>query len=65
MNWLMNNIANIVIILLIIALLYVCARSLWNDRKSGCAGCGKNCSTCSIACGIETIRKEQMMKKGV
>ncbi|MBQ6532719.1 MAG: FeoB-associated Cys-rich membrane protein [Solobacterium sp.] len=51
--------ANIVIILLLIALLYACIRSLWNDHKKGCSGCGRNCSTCSIACGIETIRRQQ------
>ena len=44
MTWLQSNLVNIVIILLIIALLY---------------GCGKNCSACSIACGIETIRRQQ------
>ena len=65
MSWLQSNLANIVIILLIIALLYVCIRSLWKDRSSGCAGCGGNCSSCHIANGIETIRKQQAARKGV
>ena len=26
---------------------------------AACSGCGKNCSACSIACGIETIRRQQ------
>ena len=60
MTRLQSNLVNIVIILLIIALLYGCIRSLRTDhKKGGCSGCGKNCSACSIAFGIETIRRQQ------
>ncbi len=60
MNWFISNLANIVIIILILALIYACIRSLVNQRKSGlpsCA-CGKNCSSCSLACAHGTDPKK-------
>ena len=50
--WLQENLANIVIIVLIALLLYVCVHSLVKQRKAGlpsCA-CGKNCATCALRC---------------
>lgn len=52
MVWLKENMVNIIILLMIGALLYVCIRSLINQKKSGlpsCA-CGKNCATCALGC---------------
>ncbi len=67
MTWLQSNLVNIVIILLIIALLYGCIRSLWNDHKKGCSSCGGKCSGCSacsnLAEGIETIRRQQLAER--
>ena len=54
-----QNPANIVILGLVIALVVLCARSLLKDRKTGCSACGKNCSACSIAGGIQSIREQQ------
>ncbi len=51
MNFLLNYIPDIVVILLVIGLLYLCGKSVFS-KKSGCAGCGcgKNCAGC-MACG--------------
>lgn len=48
MSWLINNLANIVVIILVIALLYACIRSLYVSKKKGvCCGCSKGCTACS------------------
>ena len=57
-----QNPVNVIILGLVIALVYMCVHSLWKDRKTGCSACGKNCSSCSIACGIQSIREQQAAK---
>ena len=50
MDWLRNNLGNIIVLSLVFALLYLCARSLIKAKKNGlpsCA-CGKNCATCAL-----------------
>ena len=50
--WLKENLANIIIIVHIAVLLYLCVRSLVRQKKAGlpsCA-CGKNCATCALRC---------------
>ena len=50
MQFLTDNLGNIIVITLVAALLYVCAASLVRSRRSGqpsCA-CGKNCATCAL-----------------
>ncbi len=48
-NWLNENLVNILIVLAISALLYACIRSLANNSKSGnSCGCGKSCSSCNL-----------------
>lgn len=48
MNWLSNNIANIVVSMLVAALLFVCIKSIFFNKKA--TGCGCNCSSCSRGC---------------
>ena len=45
------NIADLVLLALVLALMYACAKSLFS-KKSSCSscGCGKNCAGC-MACG--------------
>ena len=50
--WFKENLANIIIIVLLAALLSLCVRSLIRQKKAGlpsCA-CGKNCATCALRC---------------
>lgn len=51
MNFLLNYIPDIVVILLVIGLLYLCGKSVFS-KKSSCAGCGcgKSCAGCTMAC---------------
>lgn len=64
MTWFLENIANIIIILLVIGLLYLCIKSLINDRKSGCSSCGgKSCSGCSL-CSTAANLKDIVNAKG-
>ncbi|MCR5096685.1 MAG: FeoB-associated Cys-rich membrane protein [Erysipelotrichaceae bacterium] len=50
MMWLSDNISNIIALAGVIGLLYLCIRSLINDRRSGrhSCSCGKDCSTCGL-----------------
>ena len=55
-----QNPANIIILTLVILLVVLCVRSLLNDRKKGCSGCGKSCNACSsIACNLQAYREQQ------
>ena len=64
MTWFLDNIANIIIILSVIGLLYLCIKSLINDRKSGCSSCsGKSCSGCSL-CSTAANLKDIVNAKG-
>lgn len=52
MIWLSNNFVNILVILSIVVLLYLCIRSLIKDKScGGCAGCSKGCANCSMCSG--------------
>ena len=47
------NPGDLLIIVLIGLLMYVCIRSLINDRKNGVPSCGaKSCSSCGVQCGM-------------
>ncbi len=50
MNWLMDNMGDIIVILFVGALLYLCAASLFRSKRSGVPGCAcsKNCATCAL-----------------
>ena len=52
MIWLKANVANIAVVSMVLALIYICIRSLMKNRKSGVSscGCGRNCATCALAC---------------
>ena len=50
MTWLLNNYGNIIVITLVLLLLYLCAKSIFGSKKSGCSscGCGKSCAGCTM-----------------
>lgn len=46
------NLADIIILLAVGGLLYLCIRSLVQDRRNGVPSCGaQSCSSCGIKCG--------------
>lgn len=64
MLWLKENMVNIVIILIIVALLYLCIRNLIKDKKSGVCSCGKSCESCGMLCHIDYKKKLKESIKG-
>ena len=48
MYWLQSHLADIVVIILLLALLYICFRSVFT-KKGACCGCTGNCATCALA----------------
>ncbi|MBR5340799.1 MAG: FeoB-associated Cys-rich membrane protein [Erysipelotrichaceae bacterium] len=59
MDWLQANLSNIIVISAVGAILYLCIRTLLNDKKKGkpsCA-CGGNCSSCAMCCHALDLRK--------
>ena len=66
MIWLKENMGNIIVILLVAGLLYLCARSLIRSRRSGlpsCA-CGKNCATCALRYAHGMAHKNDLRNRG-
>ena len=54
---------NAICILLIAALVFVCARNLYLDHVSGgCAGCSGSCSSCGH-CGGSEVPKPRLTRK--
>ena len=48
---------DIIVLSVIIFTVALAVRSLWKDhKKGGCAGCSRNCGSCSASCmGRKTI----------
>lgn len=66
MLWLANNYGNIIVILLVAGLIYLCARSVFGSKQKGCVSCDcDSCSGCS-ACTHANEIKEQLisLRKG-
>ncbi len=50
MSWLIEHYGDLLIIVMVMGILYLCISSLIRQKKSGvpsCA-CGKNCATCAL-----------------
>ncbi|MDE7289212.1 MAG: FeoB-associated Cys-rich membrane protein [Oscillospiraceae bacterium] len=43
--------ATLIVGLIVAAVLFLAARQLYKDKKSGKSSCGGNCSCCPHACG--------------
>ena len=57
----MISFADIIVVILLAALLYVCIRSVLPDRKTGrsCCSCGGNCSSCALNCMAQAVIKRK------
>lgn len=54
LNFIINNIATIIITLILLAFGYVAVKSLFNSHKNGSSiGCGNDCSHCGHCAGIQ------------
>ncbi|MCD8048378.1 MAG: FeoB-associated Cys-rich membrane protein [Clostridia bacterium] len=47
MNWIINNLASVVVGMILLAAVIIAVCKLIKDRKHG--GCGNGCSGCSLA----------------
>lgn len=59
MDWIKENIASIVLLLVVIAIAYFAVRGKIKERKKG--GCGCRCSNCSACAACSIARKKQEM----
>ncbi|MBO7676815.1 MAG: hypothetical protein J6S49_04820 [Erysipelotrichaceae bacterium] len=52
MFWIKENIANIVVLSMVFALLYMSESSIIKARRTGSStcSCGRNCANCALAC---------------
>ena len=57
MDWIKENIASIVLLLVVIAIAYFAVRGKIKERKKGDCGCG--CSNCSACAACSIARKKQ------
>lgn len=56
--WLMANLANIIVVGIVLLLLVLAGRSVWKTCKQGgsCCGCSGNCGCCG-GCAHSTVRR--------
>ena len=57
-GWLIDNIANIVVILAVTALVTLAIWSMVKDRKAGKSSCGCGCANCAMAGKCHTQKKK-------
>ena len=54
----MINFADIIVLALVAALLYVCIRNVLPSKKTGCSSCCGNCASCALNCMHQAIAKK-------
>jgi hypothetical protein len=59
--WLQNNIGNIIVSAILIAVVALIIRGMIRDKKAGKSSCGGNCASCGL-CGSESCSAAQMKK---
>ena len=59
MTWIAENIGNIIVILLLLAVVGAAIFSIVNKKRKGLSSCGCNCGSCGMAgmCGKNEGRK--------
>ena len=55
--WLIENIGNIIVITIVVAILALALRSVIKDRLSGKGGCGCGCANCAMHGKCHTAKK--------
>ncbi|MBQ6479322.1 MAG: FeoB-associated Cys-rich membrane protein [Erysipelotrichaceae bacterium] len=53
------NFADIIVLALVAALLYVCIRNILPGKKVGCSSCCGNCASCSMCMHMSELRKKK------
>ena len=48
-DWIVANVANIIAVLIVAALVILAVRSMIKDRKAGKSSCGCGCANCAMA----------------
>ncbi len=58
-NWLSQNLANIVIIAVLVLVVGLVIRGMIRDRRAGKSSCGGNCSSCGACCSHAVVRNPE------
>jgi len=48
-DWIVDNAANIIVIMIVAAVVLLVIRSMIKDKKAGKSSCGCGCSNCAMA----------------
>lgn len=59
LDFIMSNIANIIVIAAVLAVVFLAVRSLVKSRKEGKSSCGCGCSNCAMAGKCHQIREQK------
>ena len=51
------NFGTMLVILILLAILYLAAYSIYSDKKKGKSSCGNSCSHCGASCSCHNIKK--------
>ena len=55
MSWFISNLANIIVVVIVAALLGAAVASILRNRKKGIGACGYNCSACPHHGGCASV----------
>lgn len=59
MDWIIGNIATILVTLILIGLITLVIRKMVNDKKKGITSCGTSCNGCALAGSCKDIQKNK------
>jgi hypothetical protein len=57
MDWMIENISTILVTLILIGLITLVIRKMFNDKKKGITSCGTSCNGCAMAGSCKDIQK--------
>ena len=57
-SWILNNLGNIVVSLILIAIVTAAIFKLIKDKKNGISSCGANCANCEMCSSCQRADKK-------
>jgi len=63
LDWISSNIANIVVIAVVLAIAGIAVTVMIKDKKAGKSSCGCNCSNCAMAGKCHSVRDNKKQER--
>jgi uncharacterized membrane protein SirB2 len=59
MTWISANISTIVVAFIVLGIVALVLRKMFNDKKRGVTSCGTSCSGCAMAGSCKELNKKE------